>query len=136
MSLHPLMAQALRPFAPPERLEAQVANAARLYQAPPCPKGCFTYHEQIMLDDASIICHLEYEPAERGSREHGLQMEPDYPAQVTLVAAYVRDVNVYDLLSDDQIEQIEISAARDLEEQQAEAEGEARAERLEYQQEY
>jgi len=109
-NLHPLMAAALAPFAPPERLETQVANAARLYTAPPCPKGYFTYHEQIMLDDASIICHLEYEPAERGSREHGLQMEPDYPAQVTLVAAYVRDVNVYDLLSDDQISQIECAA--------------------------
>ncbi len=126
--LHPVMAQALAPFAPPERLEAQVANAVRLYQAPTAPKGCFTYHEQTMLGDVSIICHLEYEPAERGSREHGLQMEPDYPAQTTLVAAYVRDVNVYELLSSDQIEQIEIDAALALEEQA----GEARAERREY----
>lgn len=136
MSLHPLMEAALRPFAPPERLEAQVASATRIYTAPPCPSDCFEWHCNFLMMDHTLVCHLEYEPAERGSREHGLQMEPDYPAQVTLVAAYVRDVNVYDLLSDDQIEQIEISAARDLEEQQAEAEGEARAERLEYQQEY
>lgn len=110
MSLHPVMAQALRPFAPPERLEAQVANAVRLYTAPRCPYGYFEFLADFLLEDHTLVCHLEYEPAERGSREHGLQMEPDYPAQVTLVAAYVRDVNVYDLLSDDQISQIECAA--------------------------
>lgn len=126
MSIHPTIAAALAPFAPP----------VRLFQAPPCPSDCFEWHCNFLMMDHTLVCHLEYEPAERGSYQHGLQMEPDYPAQATLIACYVRDVNVYELLDGDKVDQIEICAARDLEERQAEAQGEARAERHEYEQEY
>jgi len=101
-------------FQPP-RLEAQVASAHRMYVAPPCPSDCFVYREERLLMDATLVCHLEYEPPEMGSREGGLQMEPDYPSSATLVAAYVRDVNVYDLLDSKQVSQIEADALRSLE---------------------
>lgn len=110
--INPTIAAALQPFAP--RLEAQVANAHRMYGAPPCPKDCFTYREERLID-ATLVCHLEYEAAEVGGRENGLQMEPDYPAQATLVAAYIRDINIYDLLDSEQIAQIEADAIRSLE---------------------
>ena len=39
--------------------------------------------------DCGIVleCTLEYEPAEAGSTENGLKMEPDYPSVVTLISA-------------------------------------------------
>lgn len=61
--------------------------------------------------NASILdCEFEYEPAERGSRENGQQMEPDYPATLTLYAAYLNRVDIMDLLSDEIIEDIEADA--------------------------
>ena len=96
------------------QINPTIAAAHRMYEAPPCPRDCFTYSEERLID-ATLVCHLEYEAAERGGRENGLQMEPDYPAQATLVAAYIRDINIYDLLDSEQIAQIEADAIRSLE---------------------
>jgi hypothetical protein len=57
-----------------------------------------------------IECHLDVEPAEKGDNEM-----PSYPAQVTLVSAYLRGVDIYYLLSEDQISEIEEKALSQLE---------------------
>jgi hypothetical protein len=61
-----------------------------------------------------VVCELEYEEAERGSREQGsgLQMEPDYPESMTLVSAEVNGVDIYPLLDEKQKEEIEIKALK------------------------
>lgn len=58
----------------------------------------------------NIECHLDVEPAEKGDNEM-----PSYPAQVTLVAAYLRGVDIYYLLSEDQISEIEEKALSQIE---------------------
>lgn len=64
-------------------------------------------HEGTPVD---LLCELEYEEPEIGSRQNGLQMEPDYPASVTLVNAKIENISVYFLLSDKLIEDIEREA--------------------------
>jgi hypothetical protein len=56
-----------------------------------------------------LECHFEYEPEVRGAREPltGMQLEPDYAATLTLVAAYVGAVDIMPLLSIDTIDDIE-----------------------------
>jgi len=105
--INPTIAAALQPFAP--RLEAQVASAHRMYEAPPCPCDCFMYREERLID-ATLVCHLEYVAAERET-----DMSPGRPAGATLVAAYVRDVDIYDLLDSKQVSQIEADALCSLE---------------------
>lgn len=60
----------------------------------------------------TLTCHLEHEPAERGSRERGtgLQLEQDHPEGLTLHSAWVRDKDVLGLLSDEQVASIEALA--------------------------
>jgi hypothetical protein len=60
-----------------------------------------------------LKCELEYEPAEYGQREGGLQIEPDYPACMTLCNAYINDVDVVDLLSEKTIADIEAAALKE-----------------------
>lgn len=58
--------------------------------------------------DAQFECWLEYTPADRGSRgDYGLQMEPDYPADATLCRVEVAGEDVYELLSQATIDEIE-----------------------------
>ena len=57
-----------------------------------------------------IICRLEFSPAERGWREDGVQMEPDFDAEAILINAYLRGLDIFCLLSKEQIERIEESA--------------------------
>ena len=76
------------------------------YTTPRCPK--YLHRFDYFIEDVELVCHVEFEPACKGSRgDYGLQMEPDYGAQATLCAAYVRDIDVYELLSDDQRADIE-----------------------------
>jgi hypothetical protein len=74
---------------------------------PRADKGVETF--DYYVGDVDVVCHLDYSPAERGSRERGtgLQLEPDYDARADLLAVYVRDVDVITMLSDDQIADIE-----------------------------
>jgi len=59
--------------------------------------------------DCGIVleCTLEYEPAETGSTENGLKMEPDYPSVATLTVAKINDADIFPLLGFDLIDEIE-----------------------------
>lgn len=59
-----------------------------------------------------VKCELEYDEAERGSREKGtgLQLERDYPAAMTLLTAEVNGVDIYSLLSASQVAFVEKKA--------------------------
>ena len=72
---------------------------------PACPRGMHEY--EYNAGSITLVCHLDYEPAERGSRSEGLQQEPDYPAQMTLHAAYLGFIDVYDGLDSSVVEEIE-----------------------------
>ena len=56
-----------------------------------------------------VICLMEYEEGETGSRERGtgLQLEPDYPASATLIGAYLNGVDILDILFKETIDSIE-----------------------------
>ena len=56
-------------------------------------------------NDVELTCHLEYE-AEEPSTPH----EPGYPETVTLFSAYHRGENIYHLLCDSVVEEIENAA--------------------------
>jgi len=74
----------------------------------------YLYTHEI-LDSANIPhylkCELEYEAPEIGYREDGVQVEPDYPASCVLIIAELQGVDVYFLLSDELVEEIEIAAS-------------------------
>lgn len=68
--------------------------------------------------EIEVTCEFDYTAAERGSRERGtgLQMEPDYPAEATLLSAKDEDgKDWYDQLSKPEIERLEIDAVEDAE---------------------
>lgn len=77
----------------------QTIEAPRAYQG--------TQRFEYTLGDVALACDVEYEPACRGSWSGGMQMEPDEPESCNLVHAYVRDVDISELLSDDQVAEIE-----------------------------
>ena len=62
----------------------------------------YTHESGIVLE-----CTLEYEPAETGSTENGLKMEPDYPSVSTLTVAKMYDEDVFPLLGYSLIDEIE-----------------------------
>jgi len=62
----------------------------------------YTHESGIVLE-----CTLEYEPAETGSTENGLKMEPDYPSVSTLTVAKINDADIFPLLGFDLIDEIE-----------------------------
>lgn len=74
---------------------------------PRCPSHLRS--ARLTYEGVSLLCYFEYTPAGEGLREPltGLQLEPDYPASVTLTHAHVRDVNVLPLLSFDVVDQLE-----------------------------
>lgn len=84
-NLHPIFQQALQPFL-----------------HPPKPARCEFVYEWNTDMPVPVVCHLEYERGERQTHWH-----PGSPAAVHLNAAYVRDVDIKELLSDDQIADIE-----------------------------
>jgi hypothetical protein len=63
-----------------------------------------------IFDGGELECELEYVPAESGSREHGVQMEPDYPEGCSLETATLNGVDIAELLSSDVIGMIETKA--------------------------
>lgn len=58
-----------------------------------------------------ITCLMEYEEAETGARERGtgLQLEPDYPANATLIGAYLNGVDILEILPKETVDNIEIA---------------------------
>lgn len=82
-------------------------SAAPFLSAPPVPKGlhsAWTEHEGVQL-----LLYFEFEPACEGSREPmtGLKLEPDYPATVTILHVYVRNVDIMPLLPFKLIDELE-----------------------------
>lgn len=106
--LSPVIAQALAPFIQPMSEPAKYIN-------PPPRRDQIVYEWEALKEP--IACRLECEPAERGARERGtcLQLEPDYPESVQLVAAYLRGIDILPILCEDQIEQIEALALQSME---------------------
>jgi len=50
---------------------------------------------------------FDYQPEDIALRVNGIQMEPDYPAQVDLLAVMVEGVDIIDLLSAEVLAAIE-----------------------------
>jgi hypothetical protein len=50
--------------------------------------------------DVELDCTLDYLPAEVGSTENGLKIEPDYPEAMELVSAQHRDIEMIGFLAD------------------------------------
>ena len=81
---------------------------------PVCPLGLEEYIFKI--DGVDLTCHIEYEPAERGSRENGIQMEPDYPESISIEAIYAGgSMDIQALLSDAILEEIEAHLRHEME---------------------
>ena len=57
--------------------------------------------------DLQLECWLDYEEAERGSREGGLQMEPDYPATASLCYAEINGEDIAEILRESTTDEIE-----------------------------
>lgn len=72
----------------------------------------YTYPHESGLD---LDCTFEYEPAETGSVENGLKMEPDYPSVVTLISAKLNGKEISPLLGYSLIDEIEDLAKQDYE---------------------
>ena len=49
-----------------------------------------------------------YEPAERGSREDGVQMEPDTNEQFDVASIWLDDIEITDTFNDETLEEIEV----------------------------
>lgn len=92
------------------RMEANKKILAELNkrEAPACPRGLIEYEWE--QDHFTIICHLDYEAPERGSRCDGQQQEPDVTANMTLHAAYIGSLDISGQLSPEAIEAVEILA--------------------------
>ena len=81
---------------------------------PICPEGLQEF--VFKIDGVELTCHVEYEPEERGSRENGIQMEPDYPGEVIIYGIYANsEIDIQSLLSDAIIEEIEAHISHDME---------------------
>lgn len=83
-TLHPIMAQALAPFAPKPR------------------KSTETFH--YTLCGVGLVCELDYEAASGDGWN-----EPHEEANAYLCEAFCGDVDIVELLSDDQRREIELA---------------------------
>lgn len=65
---------------------------------PPLPKGL--RRADMEHEGVDLLIYYDFMPEQLGSTEPltGLKLEPDYPASVTILHAYVRDVDVLPLL--------------------------------------
>ena len=62
--------------------------------APSCPDGMAEFN--IFIEGVWLVCHFEYEPAERGTA-----YEPAIDQMLILCSAYVGDVDIIHLLKED-----------------------------------
>lgn len=60
--------------------------------------------------DVEFDCELMYTPAEFGSTENGLKIEPDYPETMDLVSAMHKGVEMIGFLADYVVRDIEDEA--------------------------
>lgn len=81
---------------------------------PECPNCFVEFDFDAGLTD-TLLCWLEHEKAEEGAiGYYGEPLEPSYPDMMTLVAVWVRGVDVIKLLSQEKIEEIENLAHQQL----------------------
>lgn len=96
-----------------------MALRTHTYTEPEASRGQVTFTWNRL--DSPIVCILDYTPAERGAREGGMQMEPDYPEDMTLCEAWLFGVDLMPLLTDSQVEEIELAALAHLDDARGEA---------------
>lgn len=92
-NLHPVMQQAIAPFIAP--------GFQRCSHVSPNPERG-TVRFEYTLGEIDLACDIEYEQASGDGWN-----EPREPESATLCAAYVRDVDISELLDDDQRAEIE-----------------------------
>ena len=63
--------------------------------------------------DVVLECELEYVPAEIGSTENGLKIEPDYAEYVELVSVTHKGIEMIGFLADYVVRDIEKEALED-----------------------
>lgn len=85
-------------------IKSMAATVHYRYSHPAAGPGQIIYIWQTDCDEP-IECHLDYQRAEKQTLEY-----PGCDAEVTLNAAYLRGVNIFYLLSQDQIDEIEEQA--------------------------
>ena len=107
-TLHPVMAQALAPHT------FGLIGKPYSLTPPRCPAGQVEFLYLLQGPNEVVTCHLEYEPAECGLHERGVQVERDWPAIAHLTAAYHRGGDVLRLMSAEQVEEIEAMALREV----------------------
>jgi hypothetical protein len=78
-------------------------------KAPYAPRGVMVY--EYTANGVDLVCHLEYEKAERGSL-----FEPGYSESLTLESAYHLGENIAPLLCDSVVEEIEDAALAQIQE--------------------
>ena len=91
-----------------KRFDEQAIAEARRFKVPPLGRDQveFLWATDCVVD---IVCHLDYTP-EEAADHYGPAPYPGYPEDMSLRAAYVRGVDIYELLSEKQINQIEEAA--------------------------
>ncbi len=103
------MAQALAPFAPANSVVHKIIGSTPMFQrcghsAAPITGDRFVYK----LSGVELVCDMDYESAEQASRDcYGLPEHPNTPASAYVMAAYVRDVNVEPMLTEEQRDEIQ-----------------------------
>jgi hypothetical protein len=70
----------------------------------------YTTLQNIFGESVYFESYFEVEEAERGSREDGMQMEPDYPTEVTLCYCYIKGEEMLEFLSESVVEKLEVKA--------------------------
>jgi len=58
-------------------------------------------------DGRMLTIEYDYEPEDIALRINGIQMEPDYPARMDIIAVLVEGVDIIDLLSEEVLKTIE-----------------------------
>lgn len=95
MSLHPVMAEALRPFAPPQ---------SSVHKRGPSFTGWIG-------DDIKVTVTYEYTPAERAVYDVESPLcGPGHDAEVDVIEVLLDGVDIRDLLADSVIERLEDQA--------------------------
>lgn len=91
-----------------KRLDEQAIAEARRFKVPALGADQVEY---LWATDCEvdIVCHLDYTP-EEDAQHYGDAPYPGCPADMSLRAAYVRGVDIYELLSEKQINRIEEAA--------------------------
>jgi len=80
-------------------------------KTPACPRDLFQF--DCTVEDVTLICFLEYCPAEKGSTDsYGAPYEPDLEESMTLNNAYITgtDVDIAHMILQGLVDHIEVTA--------------------------